>query len=574
LNLDQSQPFQRIEIKNNKVKKFRLVMKRYWPLTIFLLASLILAVKLLGFEIIESSGKEILTEEPTLRPVKISEKPTTSITPLVSGTAVPVIVPDVPPTSEPDILNSEKVNLPYVSAGGDEFFLSPNGNDNKSGVSPSEAWATFDKAWSVILPGDILTLLDGTYYQSLSPTIYGVPGKPITIRAQNDGKAIIDGQGVRIPVHLMGWQTEYVVIEGIVAQNSSADVFYLEEAENNVLRRVSGYNANTDTNTHVITITGNNNLIEDCVAAGSGRKMILVFKSEHNIIRRCLVDWREWDGRQWHDCWPWGEGIELYNSSNNTIENSIAYGQTPRSGVSILTQNQTISSGNKILGTIAMRSGLELDGTPIIWGDTRPQPTQYTCVTNVFDYPTNQLGFTANVSGGALQDNLWQDILAWGNGRYGINFNIVVSPIETSTNNRIDRATMFDNGLNNQNTSQWGGIGAGANEGTLEYFASVQNSYIENIWQGGSSFTTQTGEGARLANRYLDGVLTNEPLWPWPMEDRIKAELGYSVTCRMGTVINDSYAAGKAAQGIDMTSRDPNWATDPNNLVVQACNNQ
>ena len=38
------------------------------------------------------------------------------------------------------------------------------------------------------------------------------------------------------------------------------------------------------------------------------------------------------------------------------------------------------------------------------------------------------------------------------------------------------------------------------------------------------------GEGARLAYRYVDSVLTDELLWPWPMEDRIQAELGYSVT--------------------------------------------
>jgi hypothetical protein len=58
------------------------------------------------------------------------------------------------------------------------------------------------------------------------------------------------------------------------------------------------------------------------------------------------------------------------------------------------------------------------------------------------------------------------------------------------------------------------------------------------------------------------------------MEERIKAELGYSVTCIMGTIINDAFAQGKAAEGIDMTSRDPDWASNPNNLVVQACNSQ
>jgi hypothetical protein len=36
-----------------------------------------------------------------------------------------------------------------------------------------------------------------------------------------------------------------------------------------------------------------------------------------------------------------------------------------------------------------------------------------------------------------------------------------------------------------------------------------------NIWNGTSK------QGARVCKRYKDGVLTTEPLWPWPMNQRI-----------------------------------------------------
>lgn len=36
--------------------------------------------------------------------------------------------------------------------------------------------------------------------------------------------------------------------------------------------------------------------------------------------------------------------------------------------------------------------------------------------------------------------------------------------------------------------------------------------------------------GADVRYQYINGVKTNEPLWPWPMEDRIFAETGFSVT--------------------------------------------
>ena len=48
------------------------------------------------------------------------------------------------------------------------------------------------------------------------------------------------------------------------------------------------------------------------------------------------------------------------------------------------------------------------------------------------------------------------------------------------------------------------------------------------------------GEGARLTHRYVDGVLTNVPLWPWPMEERIQDELGFSLTEMITNLIYDT----------------------------------
>lgn len=39
----------------------------------------------------------------------------------------------------------------------------------------------------------------------------------------------------------------------------------------------------------------------------------------------------------------------------------------------------------------------------------------------------------------------------------------------------------------------------------------------------------QSGEGARLDRRYVDGVRTDAPLLPWPMESRGSVELGLSI---------------------------------------------
>ena len=432
------------------------------------------------------------------------------------------------------------VYLPVVQVveDGIGFYLSPTGDDNFNGTSPGQAWATFEHAWTVLKPGDTLTMLDGVYYQSMVPNISGQPGKPITVRAQNDGQAIIDGQGVRIPVHMRYESVDYhFVIEGIIARNSSRSVLVVS-GNHNVLRRVSGYNANTDENSHVFSITGAHNLVEDCVASGTGRKMVLVFEGEYNTIRRCFTDWREWDGRNWGTCWPWGEGLEFYGASHNIIENSIAYSRTARVGVYIISQSARQQAiGNKILGTMSVLAGMKEDGsTPMVWGDTRPQPSDYTCMSDIYGWPQYMSGFGIYASGSSIRENLLQDILSWGNARYGLSF-ITAADYDLG-NNHINRATIFNNGLNNPN-AHWGGMGAGAKESELANFTSITNSSIENIYDG-STFTSQSGEGARLTHRYVDGVLTNEPLWPWPMEERIQAELGYSVTEIMTDIISQS----------------------------------
>lgn len=83
----------------------------------------------------------------------------------------------------------------------------------------------------------------------------GQAGKPITIKAKNDGKAIIDGEYKREVVRIGDWTPrDWFVIEGIVGRNGLLHVFFIDKGTHNVLRRVSGYNANVDDNSAVFAI--------------------------------------------------------------------------------------------------------------------------------------------------------------------------------------------------------------------------------------------------------------------------------------------------------------------------------
>ena len=83
----------------------------------------------------------------------------------------------------------------------------------------------------------MLILRDGIYRSSLSVSVSGTAAQPITIRAERDGAAVVDGQMARTPLHVSG---RYITIEGIRFQNGSGSTVIVN-GRNVTLRRVSAY---------------------------------------------------------------------------------------------------------------------------------------------------------------------------------------------------------------------------------------------------------------------------------------------------------------------------------------------
>ena len=95
-----------------------------------------------------------------------------------------------------------------VSAqGATTYYISPSGNDNNSGITSSEPWSTFDRAWEDLNPGDTLILMDGVYYQIqnhlLEPfgiQIHEIPGSIGNLKLQVDalffGQRVGQGEGL------------------------------------------------------------------------------------------------------------------------------------------------------------------------------------------------------------------------------------------------------------------------------------------------------------------------------------------------------------------------------------------
>ncbi len=384
-------------------------------------------------------------------------------------------------------------------------------------------------------PGDVLCLNDGTYNEAIAPRTNGTQAAPITIRAVHDGKATIDGQGVRRPVQLGSNNQAYgdwFVIEGLVLRNGTDAVLHVR-ADNNVFRRVSVYDADTDVNSQPLLLWGSNNTVEDCIVGGTGRFMVDVYggggvTANGNTVRRCFVKWSGWDGKNFCGVtWPNGFMLGAYNSSGGTFENNVIYGRGVM-GLIVQANTSTASAGNNhVLGNLTLLQGKDADGSIWHYGSptwpamTRPGPTDDPYDDTNCDDSVTSWSWAGQRVGikffgqGTLADNVFRDNLSADNAALG--FHYANPGGGRYSGNVLDHLTIYGNGSDAPAAD--GGTGAQA---VFPPGVACTNCRI-------GSATTGDGSGARLTYRYVDRQLTNQPLLPWPMESRALAEMGVSV---------------------------------------------
>src|SRR5512147_646721 len=74
------------------------------------------------------------------------------------------------------------------------YYSSPAGSGTTcSSASPCSLATGLGK----LAAGDTLLLKDGIYYSGITVGVSGTSGNPVTIKAENDGRAIVDGQSQR-----------------------------------------------------------------------------------------------------------------------------------------------------------------------------------------------------------------------------------------------------------------------------------------------------------------------------------------------------------------------------------------
>jgi len=347
--------------------------------------------------------------------------------------------------------------------------------------------------WSVAGPGKVLCLLDGTYLSGnalIEPptTLHGTQAQPITVRALNDGKVLLDGQGhwvVRI-------RSNWFVLEGFNARNGS-EFLLLLSGQHNRGRRVVGWDGQAGQgDSNIFRAIGTDNVWEDCAGWGNNSRKIFDGAQAGNVggsgYRRCWGEFNDWPGGA---SWPTNTYQGGYNTTNQLFENVIGTWHTtgdvkePEAVIRYFKgheQHPNAIEGSKVLGSIFyVRRGAR--------------------------YEPGQIVATDGISGLLMRDVVAYVAPGFPQVEPFAFMNNGCSGSDPCVNNRCENCLAIHDGnaSSNQNGAGW----------TLPGFR--EGNGLQAATSGISAFTLLPG----ICYRSVNGETTNKPLWPWPMDDRI-----------------------------------------------------
>ncbi|MBK8173034.1 MAG: hypothetical protein IPK60_22250 [Sandaracinaceae bacterium] len=398
------------------------------------------------------------------------------------------------------------------------YYASPEGGG--SGVSESSPFRVAD-FFAVANAGDTLLLLDGHYMGDdamIAPpeNLSGSDGQPITIRALNDGRVDIDGEGARHPISLEG--VDWWVVEGVNAHSAGGaginhTVVSVSHSSHCALRRIVAWDA-TDGNSNIFGVhNGDYNLVEDCAGFGIARKIFSNSQGgNHTTFRRC---WGRWEGS--HVQGPKCTFTISYNSYDALLENCIATWNAERMRESYeLTDYNGVGVGETFTNyEVQMATGLIThDGFDEGFSDVANAR-----VLGSLAYLTADERYAGSfrVWFGPLSVSL-----------KGVTLRDVITIVEPGAHDDIWPLYLQETGApGSSSASNLTVIGAASMSVHSDWSTSgVYNATsCDAIIAGDGHVLDPTSGGvsggATMMKRIVDGTVTGENLWPWPMNQRI-----------------------------------------------------
>jgi hypothetical protein len=420
------------------------------------------------------------------------------------------------------------------------FYISTNGSDSSAGSS-SLPWKTFGYAIPKLKPGDSLIVKDGNYTASIggyvnvscgSSAQNGTASSVITLKAENERRARLSGDGTSSPLSMRG--CSYWIVQGLTvssADNSSVsgggDAIDIRNSSFLTFRRLLVARNNRFTNSHLLALQNSMNiLVEESEFYYFHRHAILAWSVNNSEFRRNYFNSRGYTdvlgGYVSADTTRGEVGISMYPGSNNITENNISEGNS--SVVDI--QARDISTNNHFLGDMSLNDnyGVLLRAR----GATSSQMPQNTLMENFVSINPKYYGVYAR---GTKNTQCANCTFIGGSTGY-------VADIESGVPGDGNASAFATNTLSVNHPSGYGFLFVGQSSFAVDYGRVYNNGTDFSPYDGHVTNSTQqdgklgacmvylpsasplkgTGKngndiGANVLYRYEYGSLTDKPLW-------------------------------------------------------------
>ena len=211
----------------------------------------------------------------------------------------------------------QEPNAPSYSG----YYVSAlNGDDSNSGLSPTEAWRTIQKAADTLEAGDTVYIMTGNYNESVWLKNSGSVDNYITYAAYESDRVVIDGSGIQGEWVLLGIQNvSYIKIKGLKVEQSEGPGVWIYGSNNIVIEKIHTYDTYNPgifvENSSNISLNGNR--IQLACNGGWGES-IEIHKTNHFSVSNNEVF-------ESGDTSNGGEGIDAHSSSYGEIFNNFVH---------------------------------------------------------------------------------------------------------------------------------------------------------------------------------------------------------------------------------------------------------
>ncbi len=439
---------------------------------------------------------------------------------------------------------------------GCRYIAPPPLGSNENPGTREKPWGTFAHAIPELTPGDSLVLLDGTYEVETTgmPVIFcnvdavdGLgPQMPISVRAENERAAYLASDG-SVPAFQMN-ECSFWNVTGLAGRTDDAPggavtTFRVQSSEDIRLRRLTFSHSNRWVKSVLYTIAYSTRvLLEESEGYFYHSIGVQTYRSNELTFRRCYFNAREYEnlpgasqrpgaphasspsstgdvafqlwggGHRIENCivdGNHGVGIDLGVPGPNHVVGTIVVDAV--TGIIAAADDGSPSTGHTLRDVVVARSnghqiylrsatGVVLDGVTLLSGSAVGFAADELTTAPCASLPGG-CGFTA------------QNVLALNNGQFGVR---VTGGLQWV----ISHSNSFDNALGNYNATEV----LDDAEGSVQHCTSVpapEIGFAEDhcavFVPPGSSMSGKGKDGADIgANvlyRWVDGELTDEPLW-------------------------------------------------------------